>query len=83
MYLRLIFWIIIILIITFFIIFNVEPRVNIFILPGITLKDMPLALVIIISIILGFISGLLVAFSKIIILQRKIKQLEKESQFQN
>ncbi|MCS7279641.1 MAG: LapA family protein [Thermodesulfobacteriaceae bacterium] len=80
MYFKLIFWIIVILLITFFVIFNVEPKVRIFLFPGITLENMPLALVIIISLILGFLSGLLLAFSNILKLQRKIKKLENKKE---
>ncbi len=81
MYFRLILWIIGIILITFFIIFNVEPRVKVFLLPGIILENIPLSLVIIISIILGFLLGLLLGFFKVITLQRKIKKLEKTTPF--
>jgi len=75
---RLILWIIILLIFTFFVVFNVEPKVTIHLFPGVSLEGMPLALVIIISFLLGLLSGALILFPKLLKANFKIGQLEKE-----
>lgn len=74
---RLILWIIILLIFTFFVVFNVEPKVTIHLFPGVSLEGMPLALVIIISFLLGLLSGALILFPKLLKANIKISQLEK------
>lgn len=76
--LKLILWLIIILLITFFVVFNVEPKVTVHLFPGVSLEGMPLALVIIVSFILGLLSGLLLALPRLIKAQYRVHQLEKE-----
>jgi len=46
-------WIILLLLVVFFVVFNVEPKVTVHLLPGVVLENIPLALVIIISFVLG------------------------------
>ncbi len=78
---RLIFWIIIILIVAFFVVFNVQPQVKVHILPGFTLENIPLALVIIISFILGMLSGVILSLSQVIKYKLEIRKLKKEQKF--
>lgn len=79
MFLRLILWIIIVLLIAFFVIFNVEPKVQIHLFPGITLENIPLALVIIISFILGLLSGMILFLGQIIKYQLELRKAKKQS----
>ena len=74
---RLILWVILILAVVFFVIFNVEPRVQVHLLPGFTLENIPLALVIIVSFILGLLAGVILSLSQIIKYKMKIRKLEK------
>jgi uncharacterized integral membrane protein len=78
MILRLIIWIIIILLIVFFVIFNVEPKVNVHILPGATLENIPLSLVIIISFILGLLSGMMLFLGQIIKYKLELRRAKKQ-----
>ena len=75
---RIILWLIIIILITFFVVFNVEPKVDVHLFPGVTLQGMPLALVIILSFILGFLCGMLILLPQLIKSKIKLSQLEKE-----
>jgi len=50
---KLLLWIILLLLVVFFVVFNVEPEVTVHLLPGVVLENIPLALVIIISFVLG------------------------------
>jgi len=77
MFIRLIIWIIIILLIVFFVVFNVEPKVNVYILPGVTLENIPLALVIILSFILGLLSGMILFLGQIIKYQLELRKEKK------
>lgn len=77
MIIRLIIWIIITLLVVFFVVFNVEPKVNVYILPGVTLENIPLALVIIISFILGLLAGMLLFLSQIIKYQLELRRTRK------
>lgn len=79
MFIRLILWIIIILFIVFFVIFNVEPKVNIHLFPGVILENIPLALVIFISFILGLLSGIILSLGQIIKYQLEIRKAKKKS----
>ncbi len=76
--LKIIIWVVIVLSITFFVVFNVEPKVKVSLLPGFTLEEIPLALVIIISFILGLLSGLLIFLSELLRSKLKLSKLEKE-----
>ncbi|MGC9109337.1 MAG: LapA family protein [Caldimicrobium sp.] len=75
---RIILWLIIIILITFFVVFNVEPKVDVHLFPGVTLQAMPLALVIILSFILGFLCGMLILLPQLIKSKIKLSQFEKE-----
>jgi len=46
-------WIILLLLVVFFVVFNVEPKVTVHLLPGVVLENIPLALVIFLSFVLG------------------------------
>lgn len=74
---RIIIWILIILLITFFIVFNIEPKVRVYLFPGITLEDIPLALVIIISFILGLLSGMIIFLGQIVKYQLELRKTKK------
>lgn len=76
--LKLLVWIIFIILFALFIAFNVYPKVTVTLFPGASLQDIPLALVIIFSFILGLLSGLLVIYPKLLRFQLKIHQLEKK-----
>ncbi len=76
---RLILWIVIILLIVFFVIFNVEPKVQVHLFPGATLENIPLALVIIISFVLGLLSGVILSLSQIIKYKLEIRKLQKQN----
>ncbi|MGC8872562.1 MAG: LapA family protein [Caldimicrobium sp.] len=75
---RIILWLIIIVLITFFVVFNVEPKVDVHLFPSVTLQGMPLALVIILSFILGLLCGMLILLPELIRSKIKLSQLEKE-----
>ncbi len=76
---RLIIWIIITLFIVLFVVFNVEPKVNVYILPGVTLENIPLALVIIISFILGLLAGMILFLGQIIKYQLELRRARKHA----
>ncbi len=78
--LRIIFWIILVLGLTLFVVFNVEPKVTVHLLPGVSLEGMPLALVIMVSFLLGLLFGLLILFPQIIRARLRENQLTKELQ---
>ncbi len=78
MVIRLIVWIIITLLIVFFVIFNVEPRVQVHLLPGFTLENIPLALVIIVSFILGLLAGMILFLGQIIKYKLELRKLKKK-----
>ncbi len=80
---RLIFWIVIILLVAFFVIFNVEPKVQVHLFPGATLENIPLALVIIVSFILGLLSGVILSLSQVIKYKLKIRKLEKQEKLRS
>ena len=75
---RLIIWIIITLLIVFFVVFNIEPKVQVHLFPGMTLEDIPLALVIIISFILGLLAGMILFLGQIIKYQLELRRVKKE-----
>lgn len=50
---KLLLWIILLLLVVFFVVFNVEPKVTVHLLPGVVLENIPLALVIFLSFVLG------------------------------
>ncbi|MEZ0343859.1 MAG: LapA family protein [Caldimicrobium sp.] len=75
---RLILWVIILLLVTFFVVFNVEPKVSVHLLPGFTLEGIPLSLVIIVSFLLGLLFGALIFFPQLIKAKMRINHLEKE-----
>ncbi|MCU4138866.1 MAG: hypothetical protein MW689_000655 [Thermodesulfobacteria bacterium] len=75
---RLIIWIIITLLIVFFVVFNIEPRVQVHLFPGMTLENIPLALVIIISFILGLLAGMILFLGQIIKYQLELRRVKKE-----
>ncbi len=75
---RIILWIIILLLVTFFVIFNVEPKVSVHLLPGVSLEGMPLSLVIMVSFILGLLFGFLIFFPQLIKAKMRISHLERE-----
>lgn len=76
--LRIILWVILVLGITFFVVFNVEPKVTVHLFPGVSLEGMPLALVIIVSFLLGLLFGLLILFPQMIRAKLRESQLERE-----
>ncbi len=78
MVIRLIIWIIITLSVVFFVVFNVEPKVQVHLLPGVTLENIPLALVIIISFILGLLAGMILFLGQIIKYQLELRKTRKE-----
>jgi putative membrane protein len=69
---KLILWIILLLLVVFFVVFNVEPKVTVHLLPGVALETIPLALVIIVSFVLGLLFGL--SFSLIQMLKRSLRK---------
>lgn len=75
---RLIIWIIITLLIVFFVVFNIEPKVQVHLFPGMTLENIPLALVIIISFILGLLAGMILFLGQIIKYQLELRRVKKE-----
>lgn len=75
---RIILWVVILLVVTFFVVFNVEPKVNVHLLPGFTLENIPLSLVIIVSFLLGLLFGALLFFPQLIKSKMRINHLEKE-----
>ncbi|QER42484.1 LapA family protein [Thermodesulfobacterium sp. TA1] len=75
---RLIVWLILILVVVFFVVFNVDPKVKLHLLPGVTLENIPLALVIIISFTLGVLFGIMVSITQMIKLKLEIRKLHKE-----
>jgi len=79
---RLILWIIIILCVVFFVIFNVEPKVQVHLLPGMTFENIPLALVIIVSFILGLLSGVIISLSQVIKYKMELRKLNKQKELQ-
>jgi len=83
MVIRLILWIIVILLVVFFVIFNVEPKVKVHLFPGITLENIPLALVIIISFILGLLSGMILFLGQLIKYQLELRRVKKQTQNRN
>ena len=78
MVIRLIIRIIITLSVVFFVVFNVEPKVQVHLLPGVTLENIPLALVIIISFILGLLAGMILFLGQIIKYQLELRKVKKE-----
>ncbi len=76
--LRLILWIVILLAVVFFVVFNVEPKVTVHLFPGVTLENVPLALVIIVSFVLGLLFGL--TFALFQMLKRRITTSWKETE---
>jgi len=78
MLLRLIIWILIVLLIVFFVIFNVEPKVKVTLFPGVFLRNIPLALVIIISFFIGLLSGALISFTQIVKHKLELRKLKKQ-----
>lgn len=75
---RILIWIVILTYFAFFVVFNVDPKVKVHLLPGIILEDIPLALVIVFSFILGLLLGLLIVYTKLFRAQLRIYQLEKQ-----
>ncbi len=75
---RLVLWIAIILIIVFFVIFNVEPKVEVTLFPGVVLQNIPLALVIIISFFIGLLCGALISFTQIVKHKLELRKLRKQ-----
>jgi uncharacterized integral membrane protein len=69
---KLILWIILLLLVVFFVVFNVEPKVTVHLLPGVALENIPLALVIIVSFVLGLLFGL--SFSLVQMLKRSLRK---------
>lgn len=75
---RILLWVIMLLLVTFFVVFNVEPKVSVYLLPGFTLEGIPLALVIIVSFLLGLLFGSFIFFAQLLKAKMKINHLEKE-----
>jgi putative membrane protein len=69
---KLILWIIFLLLVVFFVVFNVEPKVTVHLLPGVALENIPLALVIIVSFVLGLLFGL--SFFLVQMLKRSLRK---------
>ncbi|NPA57665.1 MAG: DUF1049 domain-containing protein [Aquificae bacterium] len=82
---KLIIWLAILLVVAYFVSMNTTPNVSVNILPNLKTPEIPLALVIIVSIIIGAVLILLFAITDWIAYKidkmkmgRKLKQLEKE-----
>ncbi len=75
---KIILWIILLLLVVFFVVFNVEPKVTVRLLPGVALEDIPLALVIIVSFVLGLLFGL--SFSLVQMLKRSLRKSFQDEQ---
>lgn len=82
---KLILWLIILLCVAYFVSMNTTPSVSVNILPNLKTPEIPLALVIIVSIIIGALMIIIFAITDWIAyridklkLQRNIKNLEKE-----
>ncbi len=78
---KLIIWIILLLLVVFFVVFNVEPKVTVHLLPGVSLENIPLALVIIVSFVLGVLFGL--SFSLVQMLKRSLGKRTENDQKQD
>ena len=77
--LKLLLWIVILLLVVLFVAFNVDPKVTVHLLPGISLEGIPLALVIIFSFVLGLLLGLLLVYPKLLKAKLQIYQLERKT----
>ncbi len=75
---RLILWIIIILCVVFFVVFNVEPRVQVHLFPGMTIQNIPLAIVIIVSFVFGLLCGVILSLSQVIKYKMQLRKLNKK-----
>jgi uncharacterized integral membrane protein len=75
---RIILWVVILLLVTFFVVFNVEPKVKVHLFPGVSLVDIPLSLVIIVSFLLGLLLGALLFFPQLLRARMRINHLERE-----
>lgn len=78
---RLLAWLLILVFVLFFVVFNFEPKVVVTIFPGVYLENVPLAVVIIISFILGLLLGLMIAFIQILKYKLQLEKLSKEIKF--
>jgi len=75
---RFLAWLLILVFVLFFVVFNFEPKVVVKIFPGVYLENVPLAVVIIISFILGLLLGLMIAFIQILKYKLQLEKLSKE-----
>ncbi|MFN4131475.1 MAG: lipopolysaccharide assembly protein LapA domain-containing protein [Caldimicrobium sp.] len=80
---KLLLWIIFLILIVLFVVFNVDPKVTVHLLPGVSLEGIPLALVIIFSFILGFLLGLLLVYPQLLKAKFKIYQWERKARLSN
>lgn len=80
MILRLLGWLFILIFVLFFTVFNFEPKVMVTLFPGVYLENIPLAVVIIISFVLGLLSGLIITFIQALKNRLKLEKLLKEKQ---
>ncbi|MFN4197222.1 MAG: lipopolysaccharide assembly protein LapA domain-containing protein [Caldimicrobium sp.] len=71
-------WIILLILVVFFVAFNVNPKVTVHLFPGVSLTDIPLALVIIFSFLLGLLLGLLLLYPKLLKANYQLHRLEKK-----
>lgn len=71
-------WIIILILVVLFVAFNIDPKVTVRLLPGISLTEVPLALVIIFSFLLGLLLGLLLLYPKLLKTNYQLHRLEKK-----
>lgn len=78
MVIRLIIWIIFTLLVVFFVIFNFEPKVQVYFFPGVVLENIPLALVIVISFILGLLAGIILLLGEVIKYKWELRKIKKE-----
>ncbi|MFN3920920.1 MAG: lipopolysaccharide assembly protein LapA domain-containing protein [Caldimicrobium sp.] len=80
---KLLLWIIFLILIVLFVVFNVDPKVSVRLLPGVSLEGIPLALVIIFSFILGFLLGLLLVYPQLLKAKFKMYQWERKARLSN
>lgn len=77
--LKLLVWIILLILVVLFVVFNVDPKVNVYLLPGVSLEGIPLALVIIFSFLIGLLLGLLIIYPQLLKAKFKLYQMEKRA----
>lgn len=80
MILRLLGWLFILIFVLFFTVFNFEPKVVVILFPGVYLENVPLAVVIIISFVLGLLAGLIITLVQVLKYRLQLEKLLRERQ---